>query len=50
MLIAMTGWGQEADRGKSTDAGFARHLVKPVDPATLETVLAEIAAKVTGNR
>ncbi|MBV9999370.1 MAG: PAS domain S-box protein, partial [Verrucomicrobia bacterium] len=49
MLIAMTGWGQEADRGKSTDAGFARHLVKPVDPATLETVLAEIAAKVTGN-
>ena len=35
-LIAVTGWGQEDDRRKSTDAGFDGHLVKPVDPATLE--------------
>jgi CheY-like chemotaxis protein/two-component sensor histidine kinase len=35
-LIAVTGWGQEDDRRKSTNAGFDGHLVKPVDPATLE--------------
>ena len=35
-LIAVTGWGQEDDRRKSTAAGFDRHLVKPVDPETLE--------------
>ena len=35
-LIAVTGWGQEEDRRKSTDAGFDGHLVKPVDPETLE--------------
>ena len=38
-LIAMTGWGQEADRKRSHDAGFDRHLVKPVDPAALATLL-----------
>ncbi len=35
-LIAVTGWGQEDDRRKSTAAGFDGHLVKPVDPETLE--------------
>jgi PAS domain S-box-containing protein len=49
ILIAMTGWGQEEDRRKSKDAGFERHLVKPVDPAALGTALAEVAASVTAN-
>jgi CheY-like chemotaxis protein len=35
-LIALTGWGQEDDRRKSSAAGFDGHLVKPVDPETLE--------------
>jgi signal transduction histidine kinase/ActR/RegA family two-component response regulator len=35
-LIAVTGWGREDDRRKSTAAGFDGHLVKPVDPDTLE--------------
>jgi signal transduction histidine kinase/CheY-like chemotaxis protein len=35
-LVAVTGWGQEDDRRKSTAAGFDGHLVKPVDPETLE--------------
>ena len=35
-LVAVTGWGQEDDRRKSTAAGFDRHLVKPVNPETLE--------------
>ena len=30
-IIALTGWGQEADRRKSQEAGFNGHLVKPVD-------------------
>jgi PAS domain S-box-containing protein len=40
VLVALTGWGQEADRRKSADAGFDFHLVKPVDPAALKKLLA----------
>jgi len=29
-LVAITGYGQEADRKRALDAGFDRHLVKPV--------------------
>ncbi len=43
-LIALTGWGQEEDRRRSKEAGFDRHLVKPVDPAVLETLLVELCA------
>ena len=35
LLIAQTGWGQEGDRRKSTEAGFDHHLVKPIDPTEL---------------
>ena len=38
-LIALTGWGQESDRLKAMDAGFDRHLTKPVDPDTLEQLM-----------
>jgi CheY-like chemotaxis protein len=37
-----TGWGQEEDRHRSQEAGFNYHLTKPVDPATLTKLLAEI--------
>jgi CheY-like chemotaxis protein len=30
-LVAVTGYGQPADRQRSEDAGFDAHLVKPVD-------------------
>lgn len=30
-LIALTGWGQEQDRRRSSEAGFDHHLSKPVD-------------------
>jgi signal transduction histidine kinase/ActR/RegA family two-component response regulator len=39
LIVAMTGWGQAADRQRTRDAGFDRHLVKPVDEATLLDVL-----------
>ena len=39
-LVAMTGWGQEEDLRRSRDAGFAHHLVKPVDLDILRAVIA----------
>ncbi len=39
-LIAVTGWGHEDDRRRSREAGFNFHLVKPLDPAGLERLLA----------
>ncbi len=38
-LIAVTGWGQEADRRRSLEAGFDKHLTKPVDPQQLISLL-----------
>jgi len=39
LIIALTGWGQENDRQKSTEAGFDGHLVKPVDFKALAKLL-----------
>ena len=38
-LIALTGYGQEADQLRSQQAGFQAHLVKPVDLARLAAIL-----------
>ena len=38
-LIAMTGYGQPADRVRSRQAGFDEHLVKPVDVAALIAII-----------
>jgi len=40
-LIALTGYGQDEDRQRCYDAGFDEHLIKPVDPAILETLLSD---------
>jgi PAS domain S-box-containing protein len=40
MLVAMTGYGQEDDRRRTAQAGFAHHLVKPIDPEALKRVIA----------
>jgi CheY-like chemotaxis protein len=45
-LIALTGWGQEADRLSSREAGFDHHLVKPVDPEVLCRLLMSPSAEV----
>jgi PAS domain S-box-containing protein len=42
VLVAMTGYGQEEDRRRSREAGFARHLVKPVAPDALQKVFADL--------
>ncbi len=43
IVIAMTGWGQDGDRQRTHEAGFDHHLVKPVDPDTLMTMLAGLS-------
>jgi CheY-like chemotaxis protein len=40
LLIAVTGYGQADDRRRSKDAGFDAHLVKPVSPSLLSTLIA----------
>jgi PAS domain S-box-containing protein len=38
-IVAITGWGQPADRTRSAEAGFDLHLVKPVDEGSLQRAL-----------
>jgi PAS domain S-box-containing protein len=42
VLAALTGWGQQADRRRTAEAGFNHHLVKPPEPQAIENVLAEL--------
>jgi CheY-like chemotaxis protein len=41
-LVAVTGYGHEEARSRSEQAGFDRHLVKPVNPEVLRDLLEEI--------
>lgn len=43
VLVALTGWGQEEDRRKAREAGFNYHIVKPVDPASITTLLSSLS-------
>jgi CheY-like chemotaxis protein len=38
-IVALSGWGQDSDRQRSTAAGCDDHLVKPVDPRRIEELL-----------
>jgi len=42
-LIAVTGWGQDEDRQRSSEVGLNVHMVKPVEAGALEKLLAELA-------
>ena len=39
VLVAVTGWGHEDDRKRAREAGFDRHLVKPIDPENIDAIL-----------
>lgn len=39
LLVALTGWGQHSDRQRAKDAGFDRHITKPVDSEVIEPLL-----------
>jgi signal transduction histidine kinase/ActR/RegA family two-component response regulator len=43
VFIAVTGYGQPADRDRSRDAGFQAHLVKPVDAGVLLATIRDLA-------
>ena len=43
-MLAITGWGQAADKEKAHAAGFDRHLTKPVDPDLVEELLSAFVA------
>jgi PAS domain S-box-containing protein len=44
VLIAVTGYGQDSDRGQALAAGFDHHLVKPVDTKQLMAILADVGS------
>jgi len=44
-LIALTGYGNEADHRRSKEAGFDHHLVKPVEFPKLQAILGTIAER-----
>ncbi|MGQ0540176.1 MAG: response regulator [Gemmatimonadaceae bacterium] len=50
VIIALTGWGQDADRRKANETGFDGHLVKPVEYRALMRLLAESQARYEGKR
>ena len=47
VLVAITGYGQQSDRSNALKAGFDHHLVKPIDVAKLELVLAAVSSQLT---
>lgn len=38
-LIALTGWGQKADKERATASGFDFHFTKPVEPTVLSALI-----------
>jgi CheY-like chemotaxis protein len=43
VLVALTGYGKDEDRLRTQEEGFAHHLLKPVDLATLRALLESLA-------
>jgi CheY-like chemotaxis protein len=44
--IALSGYGMKADRERSAESGFRHHLVKPVFPPKLESLLEEATSEI----
>jgi PAS domain S-box-containing protein len=47
VLAALTGYGQDADRQRSHDAGFNHHLTKPANFEDIEKILMSVSPLVT---
>ena len=45
VIVALSGWGQDHDKQRSHEAGMDLHLVKPFDPALLESMLAKLGGR-----
>ena len=44
-LVALTGYGQEEDKRKASEAGFDHHLTKPAGIREIEKILAMLEAE-----
>jgi CheY-like chemotaxis protein len=44
-LIAISGYGQTADRRRALEAGFDAHLTKPVTPERLQQTIGGLAER-----
>jgi len=47
-LVAVTGYGQDADKDRARAAGFSEHLVKPIEFPTLDRVLTIMPRRTAG--
>jgi CheY-like chemotaxis protein len=45
LAVALTAFAREEDRTRTLDAGFQMHLPKPVEPAELVAVVANLAGR-----
>jgi PAS domain S-box-containing protein len=45
VLVALTGWGQDDDKLRASEAGFDQHLTKPPEPDVLDRAIAECRDK-----
>jgi CheY-like chemotaxis protein len=45
VLAALTGWSSDQDKRRAREAGFDRHLTKPVDPADIDELLRTAARR-----
>jgi signal transduction histidine kinase/ActR/RegA family two-component response regulator len=49
-LVAVTGWGAEADRVRSRAAGFDHHLLKPASMQQVQAMIAALSGQSGGSR
>lgn len=47
VLIAVTGWGQQADKERALAAGFDHHVTKPADPELLDSLLVAVSSRLS---
>jgi signal transduction histidine kinase/DNA-binding response OmpR family regulator len=48
VIVAVSGYGQEEHRSRSTQAGCDHHLVKPIEPAVISELLASLHSRRCG--
>jgi PAS domain S-box-containing protein len=46
-IVAVTGWGSEADRMRAQKAGFDHHLVKPVETSAAQAILHAVSSRLS---
>lgn len=50
MIIAVTGFGTDAEKRRARAAGIDLHLLKPVEPETLLKILRKFQKLLSGDR